>query len=260
MASIGTKTVVLEGFLGEKYGRNWNIVADTYADIFACIDANYPGFKQDLIDMHLAGGDISVQVGGNFMEEAEELLQPVTNDTIIIVPLATGSSSGTAKILTAIAIVGLMWWNPLGWAGIAATAEIMAGPGVAAAAATAGSLTWAGTLAAGLALNLAITGLQQLMAPDPSVDQNDTNYLFNGPENTVVAGNPVPVLCGEMIIGGIVISSGVIGSTLSNDANYVIGDGFLDAYGVGNGTSLTASDLILLTNQGLIGRATGVII
>lgn len=65
----------------------------------------------------------------------------------------------------------------------------------------------------GLGVNLALTGLQQLMAPDPSVDTNEQDYLFSGPQTTVASGNPVPILCGEMIIGGILMSSGIIPGT-----------------------------------------------
>jgi predicted phage tail protein len=211
MAYTDTKTVILEGFLGEKYGRNWNIVADTHFDIFACIEANYPGFRKDIVDMYVSGADISVQVGDTFMENVEDFLQPIGKDTIIITPIAVGSKSGPAKILAAIVIVTAMMFIP----GSQFAIPAFLGPEMAAAANLA---------IINIGINLAITGLQQLMAPDPSVDQNDTNYLFNGPENTVVAGNPVPVLCGEMMVGGIVISSGAIGSTLSNDATYV-GDG-----------------------------------
>jgi len=208
LESTGTKEVLLEGFLAEKYGRNWKIKADTYNDIFACIDANYPGFRKDLIDIYLSGGDISVQVGGKFIEEAEELLHPIGKDTIIITPTPSGSKSGEAKIIVGAIILAAMFFIP------GSQFAIPAFLGTEAAAA-------ANLAIISLGVNLAIVGLQQLLAPDPSVDDNDSNYLFNGPENTTVSGNPVPILCGEMIVGGIVISSGSVGGFHANEASWV---------------------------------------
>lgn len=207
----GTKEVILEGFLGEKYGRKWSIVATEYKDIFACIEANYPESRKDLIDFYNAGGDISIQTGESIMQEQEEYLHPITKGTIIITPIPTGSKSGSSKILAAIVIVALL---------IAAPYLI---PGIGSAGAFGGltTVSFIESIALGVAVNLAIVGIQQLLAPDPSVDDNDTNYLFNGPENTVVGGNPVPVLCGEMMVGGIVISSGSIGGFHAADATYI---------------------------------------
>lgn len=239
MESTDLKEVILEGFLGEKYGRKWSIAATEYRDIFACIEANYPESKKDIIDLYLAGGDVSIQTGESIMEEVEEYFFPIQKGTIVITPLPTGSKSGSAKILGAIALAALFFIpgvNVLAGAlasasfGAGATAAgmvIAAGGGTAgaiAAGATVGAAVSAlpGLLVAGLALNLAIVGLQQMLAPDPSVDDPDSNnYLFNGPENTTVSGNPVPVLCGEMMIGGIVISSGSIGGFWANESTYV---------------------------------------
>lgn len=225
MASTGTREVILEGFLGEKYGRKWNIAATEYKDIFACIEANYPQSRQDIVDLFISGGDISIQTGATLMEDIEEYLFPIKEGTIIITPIATGSKSGTAKIIAAVAIIAVMWWNPGGWVaagGLVGTAGSSAALGAGFTAVAAGASMSAVNLALmGLAINLAIMGIQQLMAPDPSVDENDSNYLFNGPENTTVSGAPVPVLCGEMMIGGIVISSGSIGGFWGPEATYV---------------------------------------
>jgi len=240
MESTDLKEVILEGFLGEKYGRKWSIAATEYRDIFACIEANYPESRKDIVDLYLAGGDVSIQTGESIMEEAEEYFFPIKKGTIIITPLPTGSKSGSAKILGAVALAALFFipggavaaglLAPAGFgAGATAAGAVLAAGGTTAAAAAAGAVassalvaTIPGLLVAGLALNLAIVGLQQMLAPDPSVDDPDSNnYLFNGPENTAVSGNPVPVLCGEMMIGGIVISSGSIGGFWGGEATYV---------------------------------------
>jgi len=62
--------------------------------------------------------------------------------------------------------------------------------------------TTAGKATAMLALNLAMTGMQQLMAPDPSVDEGPENYLFNGSGQNIQEGDPVPLLYGELRVPG----------------------------------------------------------
>lgn len=192
------KKVILQGHLGDKYGHTWNIKAQGYQDVFGCIEANYPGFRQDLIDLAHAGGDLDIQQGETFLE-AEELFYPIDNsDTIIITPIPAGAKSGGAKILAAVALVAI--------------AFLVAPVGASLAALAAG--TWGWTAAAllvtfGIAANLALAGLEQLLAPDPSTDEEDRDYLFKAPANTIARGNPVPVLFGELIVGGVVISSGI---------------------------------------------------
>lgn len=191
------RKVILQGHLGDKYGSYWEIDANTYQEIFSCIEANYSSFRKDLIDIAEAGGDIDIQSGEKFLE-VEDMFYPVDSETIVITPLPAGAKSGGAKILAAIAIVALAF-----------IASPVLGTFAAAAAGQIGATYFALTAAFLLAANLAITGMAQLLAPDPSVDTNDQDYLFSGPENTVAAGNVVPVLFGEMIVGGVTISSGI---------------------------------------------------
>jgi predicted phage tail protein len=204
------KHVVLTGFLGEKYGRDWHIVADTYKDIVSCIDANYPTFRKDLIDIANSGGDIAVEVGGNLIEEIEDMLVSISEDTVIISPVPAGSKSNTAKVVVGSLLIIASFFVPQLLPAAFGPYETL----IASAALSVGA-------------NLAIIGLQNMLAPDPSVDE-EQDYAFNGPENTTVSGNPVPVLCGELIVGGVTISSGTIGGFLTNDATFVeqyTGDG-----------------------------------
>ena len=55
--------------------------------------------------------------------------------------------------------------------------------------------------------NLAISGIAQLMAPGPETDQKqEEGYLFQGPQNNIQQGLPVPVCYGELLVGGAPIS------------------------------------------------------
>jgi predicted phage tail protein len=210
------KDVVLNGFIGEKYGRHWNIRANNIGDIFACINANYPSFSKDMIDFAEAGGDISIQLGDTFVGQEEELLFSISPDEVIITPLPAGAKGGAAKLLMAALIVGSLFIPGsqilLSGKFLAGKAALKAGVASAAgglAVGGVGALNIGGLALLGLASGLAMQGLGQVMAPDPSGDTLEANdeYLFDGPENTVAQNNAVPVLLGEMIVGGVLIST-----------------------------------------------------
>ena len=62
----------------------------------------------------------------------------------------------------------------------------------------------------GVGLSLALSGVTQLLSPGPEVDdpgQNEDGYLFNGPISRSPDGIVVPVVYGELIVGGQPIAS-----------------------------------------------------
>ena len=230
------KHVVLEGDLGERYGSSWKMKARSYSDIFDCIECNYPGFREAVIEKVYAGSDFAIQAGSDFISE-EELRQPLSADTIIITEIPAGAKSGGAKILIGAALLAAVFFLPIlapaagaaagattaGATGAAAAATATGGTTLAAAAAAGGvgsTAAFAANAAIGLGLNLVLFGLQQMLAPDPSVDDNDQNYLFDGPEQTAIAGAPVPYLFGRKIIPGVPINSAIIVGALPNEAGY----------------------------------------
>ena len=90
-----------------------------------------------------------------------------------------------------------------------------------------------GTLVAGLAVNLALTGIQQLMAPDPATDQDEpTNYLFSGEANNAKEGDPIPLLYGELRVPGRPISINMINGGRPGNNNVVMaGSGDMNQIG-----------------------------
>ena len=80
---------------------------------------------------------------------------------------------------------------------------------------TVGGVFAAGALNAavfGLGASLVLGGTAQLLTPTPKtdVDEGDPkkSFSFSGIQNTTRAGVPVPVVYGEMLVGGIVVSAG----------------------------------------------------
>jgi predicted phage tail protein len=202
------RKLFLEGEIAEKFGSEFTIDVSNFRDAMRLMNVNFPEFRKYLIECHSKGIEFIVQVEGISVDEEELLVQSRKGDLSLIVAPA-GSKSGGAKLLAAIAIVALML-TPFGQAlfftGV--------GPGA--------GLTISGYIAAGLALNLAMTGIQQLMAPDPSTDSAAPQaYLFNGSEQNIIEGDPVPILYGELRVPG-----RPIGFSIANGTQYV---GFINA-------------------------------
>ena len=83
---------------------------------------------------------------------------------------------------------------------------VMAGGGVGLSGAIMGSIALTGMAGMAIALvgvSIAMSGLQEMMAPDPATDNDqESSYLFNGAEQNLIEGDPVPVLYGRLQIPG----------------------------------------------------------
>lgn len=232
------RNVYLEGELGEKYTPHMRLSFTKPSEIFRALDANFGDTAAYFIKKHEEGVGYHIDVAGNELEEPAELLLDMKEGDVIITPVPAGSKSGPAKILAAIALVVVT--AGAGAAILGAATGAGAAGSAAAVGATFGSFAgFAGTLSAvagtiggkialGLAANLALGGIQQMMAPDPSTDSDqEQSYLFNGAEQNIVSGDPVPVLYGRLRVPGQPISFEVssVGAIESGVGNSYSGGG-----------------------------------
>lgn len=197
------QTVILNGDIA-KFGTRWETSCDNIRDIFKLIECQTPGFRQHLIEA--AQNDVGYEIrrGKDVLESPEELLLSISKEDIIITEVPDGAKSGLGKILAAVAIlvvIGLTGGATAGgfFQAIGAAATGSLGTGFAAFAAQMGVF---------VAANLAMTGISQLLAPNPSVDgvEQNSGYLFGGPVNNVAQGMPVPLLYGQLIVGGMPVA------------------------------------------------------
>ena len=226
-------SVYLQGELGERFGNKFIVNTNNYADIFKCISANRPEFLPYVRKCHEEDINFIVETEDGTIDQTD-LIVPICKGDITISLAPAGSKSGIAKILAAIAIVAVIYFTG-GFAGLgggAATTAANAGWAVAAG----GGLSTAGSIAAMLSINLALAGIQQMMAPDPAVDQDaPTNYLFTGGANNSVEGDPIQILYGELRVPGrpiaIDIRQGGNGSGGNSALQDVINNTVVDAAG-----------------------------
>ena len=193
------RKVYLVGELAEKFGSSFTVYASTYSEVFKCLEVNHPTFKRYLLDAEERGIGFTLETAGKFEEDEKDLLLPLRQGDITFAALPAGSKSGGAKIFAAL-VLAFFVLPMIGASGFV-------GPGMTTMEGISAAMaTTAGQAVGMLSLNLALTGIQQLMAPDPSVDTQATNYLFNGSEQNIVEGDPVPLLYGELRVPGRAVS------------------------------------------------------
>ena len=228
------RNVYLQGELGDMFGRKFVVTTNDYADIFKCINVNRPEFLPYLKKCHEEGIGFIVDTEEGSIDN-EDLIRPIAKGDVTIAIAPAGSKKGITKILVAIAIIAFLVINPLSIAG--------GGNLLAAGAFTSGSVgAYAVQAAVAIATSLALQGIQQLMAPDPSVDKNDgtSNYLFSGGASNAKEGDPIPILYGELRVPGRPISIEVVqGSSTAQNIDNI----YVDANGGVHGIDLNFSGI-----------------
>ena len=225
------RNVYLQGELGERFGRKFIVNTENYSDIFKCIQANRPDFVPYLRKCHENDIGFILDTEENGALDHEDLLSPVAKGDITLALAPAGSKKGLTKILAAIAIIAVIYFTG-GFAGLG-----VGGANTGYMVAASGGLTITGSMTVLFAANLALAGLQQIMAPDPAVDQDsgaNTNYLFSGGANNAREGDPIPILYGELRVPGRPISIEVVQgrgtiSSYATDNVYVDSSGNLSS-------------------------------
>lgn len=193
------KTIRLYGELAKKYGPVHVLAVKTPAEAVRALNANHPGFDRHLIESAERNIAYQVKVDDSEIDETQ-LKYPVSRE-IHFTPMIQGAGSAGAKlIIGAVLIV----------AGVLLTVY-SGGTG----AAIGGYMINAG-------IGFMIGGVVQMLVPvpkagDPAEDaENKPSYVFNGPVNTTAQGQPVPIGYGRLIVGGAVISAGIVVDDLSS--------------------------------------------
>lgn len=196
------QTVILNGDIA-KFGTRWETSCDNIRDIFKLIECQTPGFREHLIEA--AHNDVGYEIrrGKDILASPEELLLSISKEDIIITEVPDGAKSGLGKILAAVAILVV-----IGLTGGAAAGGGVSGFFQAIGTAATGGSTFLAQMGVFVATNLALTGISQILAPNPSVDgvEQNSGYLFGGPVNNVAQGMPVPLLYGQLIVGGMPVA------------------------------------------------------
>tara|TARA_Y100000389_G_scaffold198218_1_gene234297 strand:- start:10435 stop:11301 length:867 start_codon:yes stop_codon:yes gene_type:complete len=237
------RKVYLEGEIGEKFGKEFTLDVDSFKEVIKCLDCNFSELRPYLVECHENGIGFVCEVDNTPITNDAELLLHYPTGDMTIRALPTGSD-GIAKIVLGAVLVALLFVP-----GVGAVVGGAAGSTIFGAATAVG----ASGLAIGAALGLAVLGgallmqgLTEMMAPDPAVDsggtQKEDSYLFQGAGQTIVEGDPLPILYGELRIPGRPISF----QTANATAVFVHREAIVDA----SGTPLTGNIPDNQTEQG----------
>jgi len=184
----------LARFLGE---RSFEAEITTPLHAFKFLLANFPHLERHMMEQNYC-----VKVGKDEIDETE-LFNPIGQQEIKIVPVATGSR-GFTRILAGVALIGAAILAP-------GAAPAFGFGGFTAGAAGASALTVA---AANVGAYLILSGTAQMLTPVPqppgvSEDPQSQNFSFSGVQNTSRAGTAIPVIYGEIFAGSLVVSAGI---------------------------------------------------
>lgn len=218
------RNVYFEGELGDKFIPHMHMKAENVAEVFQCLNGNFPNFKQYILEKCEEGIGFHIEVAGNELEDPREILLELKEGDIIVTPIPAGAKSGPAKILAAVALVVITAGMGAASLAVANASAAMAGASTTAitvgSALAAGMGSTLGLMAVGVAANLALTGITQMMAPDPSTDgDQEQSYLFNGAEQNIIEGDPVPVLYGRLRVPGQPVSFEIAGASAAYGSN-----------------------------------------
>jgi predicted phage tail protein len=200
------KKMTLSGGLAKKFGKVHRFHVADMREMLRAMCASVPGFKKYVSNAHLNGVRFAFYSGGKNIGLEEFDMSTGATEYRMSQVIEGSKQAGVLQIVIgAIALVA---------------AFFTAGASLAAwgAAMTAGAIG-ATTILTGIGISMMLGGVVSMLTPQPSYNigsasstDNQPNYAFGAPVNTVAMGYPVPVLYGRREIGGAIISAGIFSS------------------------------------------------
>ena len=189
------RKVILHGALAAKYGEEFELEIGTAAEAIRALAANFPEFMLDIREgaWHIVRGDADT---GMDLGEEDVATFRLGRADLHIMPYVVGSKrGGVLKIILGVALVGLSF-------GMGLATPIIGGGAL-------GGLTYGNMAMFGAAL--ALGGVSQMLSPEQKDEGNkdDSSFTMTGPGNSYEQGAPIPLVYGEVITGGVLVSGGI---------------------------------------------------
>ncbi|WP_414146875.1 tail assembly protein [Erwinia sp. BNK-24-b] len=209
------KTMTLSGALAKKFGKTHRYHVADLREMLRALCSTVPGFKKYVSNAHLNGVRFTFWSGGANIG-LEEFDMSRGAEEYRMMPVIEGRKSGGTLqvVIGAVALVAAFFTAGASLAAWGATLGMTTG-----AAAAAGGAALATTALTGMGLSMMLGGVVSMLTPQPkynvgssSSTDNQPNYAFGAPVNTVSMGYPVPLLYGQREIGGAIISAGIFSS------------------------------------------------
>ena len=101
------RKVYLEGEIGEKFGKEFEINATSFGNVIQCLEMNFPEFRPYLIDCVEKGINFTCQVADKPIEDEREMLLQYEEGSMTITAVPAGSKSGIGKLLAAVVLIAI---------------------------------------------------------------------------------------------------------------------------------------------------------
>ena len=221
-----TRTIYLQGKMGELFGDVWSLNAATVAECMHGIDCQREGrLKQYLLDCTEKGIKFTVQRGKELLDY-DNLQMDLGEDDLIISPVPAGSGNKLLKVI-------------VGFVLMVGAAMILGPSGAIAVAELAGAAKFfavAGAMAMGMIGSVLLnSGIAEYMAPKKPGEKGDS-FLFDGPVNTTKQGVPVPLAYGQLLVGGATISFGFTDDEVTSASGFTFSNSTGGTYSASIGT------------------------
>ena len=186
-------TIYLHGQLGQEYGREFELEIDSPREALRALFLMIDGLTEKVKagSWRMVRGDR--EKGAELTEDMFDV--GMGDADLHIIPAVEGAGGGGAgKIIIGVIMV--------------AAAFFTAGASLAA-------MTAFQTGVAVMGASMIVSGITAMSAQTPSTDvsqrsqDNQESFLFDGPVNVNAQGGPVYLIYGEMLVGSVVIGSGL---------------------------------------------------
>lgn len=196
------RTVYLYGHLKKDFGASFRLNVKTPGEAIRLLNANFPGFQNKLRDGYYELVAGPKRRNGERLD-LDQIEMGLGKHDFHLVPVVAGSKGGggAVKAVLGVALVG---------AAIFFSGGTLAAPLAGLGGSIGGIGVSYGSLA-GLGLAVALSGVSQMISPATKATtgtNSSDSFALSGPTNMDAQGYPVPLVIGEVITGGIAVSSG----------------------------------------------------
>jgi predicted phage tail protein len=196
------RKIYLHGHLADEFGAEFTFDVQTAAEAVRALCVNFKDFEAAMRngEFHVVRGD-DIDTGYD-LDLDECSTYRLGTKPVHIVPVIAGSKQGgLLKVILGVALIGVSLGAGLLAGGLAT--PIFAG------------VTYGNMAILGVAL--VAGGISQMLSPEKKNDEKkEDSYAFSGPGNAYEQGNPIPLVYGEVITGGVLISVGLDIEQLGN--------------------------------------------
>ncbi len=190
------RTIHLHGSL-KRYGATFELEVETAGEAVRALCTNFPDMLKTIRE-----GEWYVIRGKNAKKglslgEEEIAAFRLGSGDLHIMPAIKGAkqSGGVLKVVLGVALIAFSFGSAA-FLGTAISGTLL------------GGATWGNAIGM-LGLSMLSTGISSMLAPEKKSSKSENSFIFSGPQNGNRQGTAVPIVYGEVITGGVMISGGL---------------------------------------------------